>query len=89
MLSKLKEFVIGTDGRESGDIFARALAGGLKAAGATSHYLGMVPTSGIAHIASDFELLEQLFPLHNHAEYNGVKFFLPNGQNSLMRHKGN
>ena len=47
---KVKEFVIGTDGRESGDIFARALAGGLKAAGATSQYLGMVPTPGIAHI---------------------------------------
>ena len=78
---EVKEFVIGTDGRESGDIFARALVGGLKAAGATSQYLGMVPTPGIAHIASDFEIAGAVISAsHNHAEYNGVKFFLPNGQ---------
>ena len=78
---KVKEFVIGTDGRESGDLFARALAGGLRAAGATSEYLGMVPTPGIAHIASEFEIAGAVISAsHNHAEYNGVKFFLPNGQ---------
>ncbi len=78
---KVKEFVIGTDGRESGDIFARALAGGLKAAGATSQYLGMVPTPGIAHIASEVGIAGAVISAsHNHAEYNGVKFFLPNGQ---------
>ena len=78
---KVKEFVIGTDGRESGDLFARALTGGLRAAGATSQYLGMVPTPGIAHIASEFEIAGAVISAsHNHAEYNGVKFFLPNGQ---------
>ena len=77
---KIKEFVIGTDGRESGDIFARALAGGLKAARATSQYLGMVPTPGIAR-ASEFGIAGAVISTsHNHAEYNGVKFFLPNGQ---------
>ncbi len=78
---EVKDFVIGTDGRESGDIFARALAGGLTAAGATSQYLGMVPTPGIAYIASDLEIAGAVISAsHNHAEYNGVKFFLPNGQ---------
>tara|TARA_Y100000768_G_scaffold106656_1_gene78222 strand:- start:7848 stop:9182 length:1335 start_codon:yes stop_codon:yes gene_type:complete len=78
---EVKEFVIGTDGRESGHAFASALAGGLKAAGATSQYLGMVPTPGIAYIASEFEIAGAVISAsHNHAEYNGVKFFLPNGQ---------
>ena len=68
---KVKEFVIGTDGRESGDLFARALTGGLRAAGATSEYLGMVPTPGIAHIASEFEIAGAVISAsHNHAEYN-------------------
>tara|TARA_Y100000768_G_scaffold181504_1_gene135944 strand:+ start:971 stop:2305 length:1335 start_codon:yes stop_codon:yes gene_type:complete len=78
---EVKEFVIGTDGRESGHIFACALASGLTAAGATSQYLGMVPTPGIAHIASKFGIAGAVISAsHNHAEYNGIKFFLPNGQ---------
>ncbi|MBD29824.1 MAG: phosphoglucosamine mutase [Acidimicrobiaceae bacterium] len=77
----VKEFVIGTDGRESGHDFASALADGLKAAGAKSQYLGIVPTPGIAHIASEFKIAGAVISAsHNHAEYNGVKFFLPNGQ---------
>ncbi|MBT95571.1 MAG: phosphoglucosamine mutase [Acidimicrobiaceae bacterium] len=77
----VNEFIIGTDGRESGEIFANALAGGFKSAGATSKYLGIVPTPGIAHIASHFGVGGAVISAsHNKAEYNGVKFFLPNGQ---------
>jgi phosphoglucosamine mutase len=77
----VNEFIIGTDGRESGEIFANALAGGFESVGATSKYLGIVPTPGIAHIASQYGVGGAVISAsHNKAEYNGVKFFLPNGQ---------
>ena len=74
-------FVIGIDGRESGKTFASALAAGFKLAGAKAEYLGIIPTPGIAHIASSFGIGGAVISAsHNQAEYNGVKFFLPDGQ---------
>ncbi|MEG3585871.1 MAG: phosphoglucosamine mutase [Actinomycetota bacterium] len=80
-ITGVKTFVIGIDGRETGPIFAKALASGFKEAGASYEYVGVAPTPAIAHISSISEVGGAVISAsHNQAEYNGIKFFLPGGK---------
>ena len=77
----IETFAIGIDGRETGPIFAQALASGFREAGSSYEYMGVVPTPAIAHISSIDKFGGAVISAsHNQAEYNGIKFFLPGGK---------
>jgi len=77
----VKTFAIGTDGRETGPIFAKALASGFVEEGSSYEYLGIVPTPTIAHVSSSQKIGGAVVSAsHNQSEYNGIKFFLPGGK---------
>ncbi len=74
-------FAIGRDGRLSGPEFARALAGGLNAAGANVIDIGMVPTP-VAYFAAHSLGCGNAIMLtgsHNPPDYNGLKLVVRGG----------
>ena len=77
----IKTFAIGIDGRETGLIFAQALASGFGEVGSSYEYMGVAPTPAIAHISATSKFGGAVISAsHNQAEYNGIKFFLPGGK---------
>jgi phosphoglucosamine mutase len=77
----IKTFAIGIDGRETGPVFAQALASGFGEAGSSYEYMGVAPTPAIAHISATSKFGGAVISAsHNQAEYNGIKFFLPGGK---------
>ena len=72
-----KPVLIGRDTRGSGPALERALARGLAAGGSDSTLGGILPTPGVALLAESCGAV--VSASHNPAEYNGVKFFGPDG----------
>ncbi|GAD52984.1 phosphomannomutase / phosphoglucosamine mutase [Halarchaeum acidiphilum MH1-52-1] len=68
------EFVVGRDGRETGDALEAAMAAGLESAGADVRLLGRVPTPALAW-ASRGRHGVMLTASHNPPEDNGIKLF--------------
>ncbi len=68
------EFVVGRDGRETGDALAAAMEAGLESAGADVRRIGVVPTPTVA-FASVGRHGIQLTASHNPPEDNGIKLF--------------
>ncbi len=69
------EFVIGRDGRETGDALASALEAGLLSAGAAVERIGTVPTPGLA-FASRGRHGVMITASHNPPADNGIKLFV-------------
>jgi phosphoglucosamine mutase len=80
-LTSAKHLVIGKDTRLSGDMLAQAVAAGACAAGADVHMVGVLPTPGIAYLASSTGALAGVVisASHNPYEDNGIKLFGGNG----------
>jgi len=76
-----KHLVIGQDTRLSGDMLAQAVAAGACAVGADVHMVGVLPTPGIAYLASKTNALAGVVisASHNPYEDNGIKLFGGNG----------
>jgi phosphoglucosamine mutase len=72
-----KPVLIGRDTRGSGPALEGALARGLAAGGSDSTLGGMIPTPAVALLAESCGAV--VSASHNPAEYNGVKFFGPDG----------
>jgi phosphomannomutase len=68
------EFVVGRDGRVTGDALASAVAAGLQSGGATVHRLGQVPTPALAY-ASRNRRGVMVTASHNPPPDNGLKLF--------------
>ncbi len=71
--------VIGRDTRTSGDAMKHAVISGLLAAGARCQDAGIIPTPTLAYIAREFDAGIEITASHNPPEYNGIKFFNPDG----------
>jgi phosphoglucosamine mutase len=71
--------VIGRDPRTTGEMLARALASGLMSCGAQVSDAGMVSTPTLAHAARSFDCGVMVTASHNPPEYNGFKFWNPDG----------
>jgi len=69
-----REFVVGRDGRETGEALAAAVEAGLESAGADVRRVGMVPTPTLA-FASIGRYGVQLTASHNPPADNGIKLF--------------
>ncbi len=74
-------FILGKDTRVSGDMLEAALAAGICSVGSHAVKVGVLPTPGIAHLtkALNADGGVVISASHNPAEYNGIKFFGPDG----------
>ncbi|MCL6471453.1 MAG: phosphoglucosamine mutase [Firmicutes bacterium] len=74
-------FVIGKDTRISGDMLEAAIAAGICSVGSHVVKVGVLPTPAIAYLTkalgADGGVV--ISASHNPAEYNGIKFFGPDG----------
>lgn len=74
-------FVIGKDTRISGDMLEAAIAAGICSVGSHAVKIGVLPTPGIAYLTkalgADGGVV--ISASHNPSEYNGIKFFGPDG----------
>jgi phosphoglucosamine mutase len=74
-----KRIVVGRDPRTSGQMLENALVAGLLAEGARVTRIGLVSTPTLAHAARDYECGVMITASHNPSEYNGLKFWNPDG----------
>ena len=71
------DVLVGRDTRASGVPLELALSDGLTAGGASARWGGILPTPAVALLAEETGAV--ISASHNPAEYNGIKFFGPNG----------
>jgi len=74
-----KRVVVGRDPRTSGQMLENALISGLLAQGAHVTRIGLVSTPTLAHAARDYDCGVMITASHNPSEYNGLKFWNPDG----------
>jgi phosphoglucosamine mutase len=76
-LSNAPRILLGIDTRESGPEIARALSHGIREGGGEPHFVGIIPTPGIAYLCrtSDAAAAISISASHNPFEDNGVKIF--------------
>lgn len=77
--SSNKRVVVGRDPRTSGQMLENALISGLLAQGARVTRIGVVSTPTLAHAARDYDCGVMITASHNPSEYNGLKFWNPDG----------
>lgn len=76
-----KLVVIGKDTRISGDMLESALIAGLNSAGYSVIRLGVIPTPAVAYLTRYYKASAGavISASHNPGEFNGIKFFGPEG----------
>ena len=74
-----KRVVVGRDPRTSGQMVENALIAGLLASGANAIRIGVVSTPTLAYAARDYDCGVMVTASHNPPEYNGLKFWNPDG----------
>ena len=74
--------LVGRDPRISGDMIESALAAGFASRGADVILVGVIPTPGVAYLVkeTDADFACVISASHNSVEYNGIKFFGPDGE---------
>jgi phosphoglucosamine mutase len=72
---------VGRDPRGSGEMLEAALSAGICSAGGDVILLGVLPTPGVAHLATHLGASSgaMISASHNPVEDNGIKFFGPDG----------
>ena len=75
-------FVVGRDTRASGEWLEDALVRGIRAAGGSAILAGVVPTPAVSFLTSALGASAGavVSASHNPPEYNGIKFFGPDGR---------
>lgn len=75
--------VLGRDSRPTGEMFAQAVASGLRAAGCDVVDLGIVPTPTVPIMVAELRAAGgiQVSSSHNPVEWNALKFFNSRGRN--------
>jgi phosphoglucosamine mutase len=74
-----KNVILGHDPRTSSPLMLHALTSGLLSTGCEVHVAGLVTTPTLAHAARNFSCGIMITASHNPPEYNGIKFFNPDG----------
>ena len=76
-----KKIVVGRDTRLSGQMLENALTAGIMAAGGTALCAGVIPTPAVALLTVLYKADAGVVisASHNPPEYNGIKFFGPDG----------
>jgi phosphoglucosamine mutase len=71
--------IMGYDPRTSNHLALSALTSGLLSAGGRAYHAGLTTTPTLAHAARNFDCGLMITASHNPPEYNGIKFFNPDG----------
>ena len=73
--------LVGRDTRISGDMLESALVAGICSVGADVLKAGVIPTPGVAYLTQKYQAScgVVISASHNPMEYNGIKFFGPEG----------
>ncbi|WP_099202952.1 phosphoglucosamine mutase [Miniphocaeibacter massiliensis] len=76
-----KLIIIGKDTRKSGDLLESALVAGYTSMGFDVYLLGVIPTPAVAYLTRYYNAAAGIVisASHNPAEFNGIKYFGPNG----------
>ncbi|MDL2310451.1 phosphoglucosamine mutase [Peptostreptococcaceae bacterium OttesenSCG-928-C18] len=76
-----KLIIIGKDTRKSGDLLESALVSGYTSMGFDVYLLGVIPTPAVAYLTRYYNAAAGIVisASHNPAEFNGIKYFGPNG----------
>jgi len=74
-----KSVVVGRDPRTSGPMIENALISGLLAMGARVTRVGVASTPTLAYAARNYDCGVMITASHNPPEYNGLKFWNPDG----------
>ncbi len=77
--------VLGHDPRSSSPLLLHALTSGLLSTGCEVNIAGLVTTPTLAHAARNFDCGIMITASHNPPEYNGFKFFNPDGSGFSTR----
>lgn len=76
----LQQIIVGKDTRASCDMLGAALSAGLMGCGVDVIDVGVITTPGVAYAAREKKIPAAVISAsHNLAEYNGIKFFSPDG----------
>lgn len=79
------EVILGRDPRPTGEMVASALIAGLTSSGAHVERAGMISTPTLAQAAENFDCGVMVTASHNPEEYNGIKFWNPDGSSFNTR----
>lgn len=82
-----KKVVVGRDTRTSGEMFRSLIVSGLLSSGADAYDAGVASTPTLAWAARGFDCGLMITASHNPGEFNGVKFWNPNGLAFLKRQR--
>jgi len=74
-----KKIVIGYDPRTSSKMIKNAIISGLLSAGAEVTDISLTTTPTLAYSAKNFDIGVMITASHNPSQYNGIKFFNPDG----------
>ncbi len=77
--SLYKNVVIGNDPRTSSEMVKNGLIAGLLSAGTKVTDISFSPTPTLAYAAKNFDMGVMVTASHNPSQYNGIKFFNPDG----------
>ncbi len=77
--NKYDSIAIASDFRETSDALLSTLAGGIMAGGARVYYGGKIPTPTLAYGTKNYDAGVMVTASHNPPEYNGIKFWNPDG----------
>jgi len=80
-----KSVVVGRDPRTSGPMIENALVSGLLAMGARVTRIGVASTPTLAYAARNYDCGVIITASHNPPEYNGLKFWNPDGMAFSLR----
>jgi len=83
-----KRVVVGRDPRTSGPMLENALVSGLLLMGARVTRAGVVSTPTLAHAAREYDCGVMITASHNPPEYNGLKFWNPDGMAFSLARQG-
>ncbi len=82
-----KKVVLGRDTRTSGEMFKSLIVSGLLSSGTDAYDAGVISTPTLAWAGREFDCGLMITASHNPGDYNGVKFWNPNGLAFLKKQR--
>ncbi|TET89376.1 MAG: phosphoglucosamine mutase [Methanomassiliicoccales archaeon] len=82
-----KKVVLGRDTRTSGEMFKSLIVSGLLSSGTDAYDAGVISTPTLAWAGREFDCGLMITASHNPGEFNGVKFWNPNGLAFLKKQR--
>jgi phosphoglucosamine mutase len=79
------EVVVGMDTRTTSPVLAHLVISGILGSGGSAYSCGIAPTPTVAYAARNAKTACMITASHNPEEYNGLKFFNPDGSSFTQR----